>query len=65
LLDSAPDIVGAIEQLHRLVSLRHLLEHPGVVRFAVQRFLKTCERICRVAPFSEFLAFSQQLINDG
>ena len=65
MLDSAPDIVRAIEHLHRLVSLRHLLEHASIVRFAVQRFLKTCERVCRVAAFPEFFTFSQQLINDG
>src|SRR5438477_374499 len=65
LLDSAPDIVRAIEHLHRLVSLRHLLEHGGIVRFAVQHFLKTCERVCRVAAFPEFFTVSQQLINDG
>jgi hypothetical protein len=64
LLDSAPNVVRAIEQLHRLVRLGLLLEHGGVIWFTVQRFLKTCERVCRVAAFPESFAFLQQLIND-
>src|SRR5262249_40907561 len=64
LLDPAPDIIRAIEQLHGFISLRHLFQDAPVLRFAVQRLLKSRQRVCGVAPLSKFFALLQQLIDD-
>ena len=47
--------------LHGIIRLGDFFEHGDVAGFAVQRFVKTLERVCCIATIAQFCAFSQQL----
>jgi hypothetical protein len=58
-LELAPNVSRTVEELHRFIGLGHLLEHSGVVRFAVQRFLQASQGVCRITPIAQLNAFTQ------